>query len=275
MIRLLAKLHKEKLSSRPIINCLSHPTLYLCLLVDIILQTFVKLTKSFILDSQNLIQKTMFTKFGEDCKLYSCDFESLYTNICLLHALTVISQFISRNFESNEISSKGFHEILKLIFQNNIFSFNNKFYRQIKGIAMGAKCAPMIANLYLSIMEENFLVIHKPLAYFRFIDDIFTILKNDFDTNILINSFKNLKLNVVSNNSVNFLDLVIKKTLILTTYLSHFILNLLIPTPIYFIALTIQILYLRTYQKVFLLELDVFAVSLLTIYFLQVKFRTN
>ena len=57
---------------------------------------------------------------------------------------------------------------------------------------MGAKFAPMIANLYLSIMEENFLVIHKPLAYFRFIDDIFTILKNDFDTNILINSFKNL-----------------------------------------------------------------------------------
>ena len=210
-IRLLAKLLKEKLSFRPIINCTSHPTLYLCLLIDIILQTFVKKTKSFILDSQNLIQKTMNTNFGKDCKLYSCDFESLYTNICLTHALLVISQFISRNFESNHISSKGFHEILKLIFQNNIFSFNRKFYKQIKGIAMGAKCAPAIANLYLAIMEENFLVIHKPLFYCRFIDDIFVILRSFFNIDILINSFGNLKLNVVSNKTVNFLDLTITK----------------------------------------------------------------
>ena len=62
-IRLLAKLQKEKLKFRPIINCTSHPTLFLCLLIDIILQTFVKKTKSFILDSQNLIQKTFNSSF--------------------------------------------------------------------------------------------------------------------------------------------------------------------------------------------------------------------
>jgi hypothetical protein len=209
VIRLLAKLHKNTLGFRPIINCLSHPTLYLCLLVDIILQDFVKKTKSFILDSQNLIQKTLNTNFGKNCTLYSCDFESLYTNICLTHALQVISEFISRNFKSNDITSTGFHEILKLIFENNVFSFNNKFYRQKKGIAMGAKCAPAIANLYLAIMEDNFLVIHKPLFYCRFIDDIFVILDKNFNIEILINSFGNLKLNIMSNKSVNFLDLVI------------------------------------------------------------------
>ena len=156
---------------------------------------------------------------GKDCKLYSCDFESLYTNICLTHALLVISQFITNNFVSNDISSKGFHEILKLVFQNNVFSFNKKFYKQIKGVAMGAKCAPAIANLYLAIMEENFLVIHKPLFYCRFIDDIFIILKSFFNIDILINSFRNLKLNIISNNSVNFLDLTITKDST-TNYLS-------------------------------------------------------
>ena len=206
-IRLLAKLQKEKLKFRPIINCTFHPTLFLCLLIDIILQTFVKKTKSFILDSQNLIQKTLNTSFEKNAKLYSCDFESLYTNICLTHALIVITQFISRNLNSNDISSTAFHEILKLIFENNVFSFNKKFFRQIKGVAMGAKCAPSIANLYLAILEENFLVIHKPLFYCRFIDDICTILNEHFNIDILINSFGNLKLNVVSNNTVNFLDL--------------------------------------------------------------------
>ena len=171
------------------------------------MQTFVKKTKSFILDSQNLIQKTLNTSFEKNAKLYSCDFESLYTNICLTHALIVITQFISRNLNSNDISSTAFHEILKLIFENNVFSFNKKFFRQIKGVAMGAKCAPSIANLYLAILEENFLVIHKPLFYCRFIDDICTILNEHFNIDILINSFGNLKLNVVSNNTVNFLDL--------------------------------------------------------------------
>ena len=61
----------------------------------------------------------------------------------------------------------------------------------------------------MPILEENFQKIHKPLFYFRFIDDIFVILHELFDINILTNSFDYLKLNVVSEESVNFLDLVI------------------------------------------------------------------
>ena len=75
---------------------------------------------------------------------------------------------------------------------------------------MGAKCAPSIANFYLSLLEENFLFIHKPLFYYRFIDDILVILYSYFNINLLTDSFKNLKLNIVSEKSVNFLDLIIE-----------------------------------------------------------------
>ena len=88
-----------------------------------------------------LIQKSQNIKFPKHSKLYSCDFESLYTNINLAHALIVICEFISRKFSSSEISSLGFYEILKLIFENNIFRFKKKYFKQISGIAMGAKCA--------------------------------------------------------------------------------------------------------------------------------------
>ena len=74
---------------------------------------------------------------------------------------------------------------------------------------MGAKCAPSIANIYIAILEKNFLVIHKPLFYRRFIDDIFIILSELFNINILVISFEDLKLNVVTNDSVIFLDLCI------------------------------------------------------------------
>jgi len=99
---------------------------------------------------------------------------------------------------------------LKLIFQNNVFAFNKKFFRQIKGIAMGAKCAPAIANLFLAILEENFLNIHKPLFYYRFIDDILLAFENGFNIEFLISSFDGLKLNVTTGTKVIFLDLIIE-----------------------------------------------------------------
>ena len=207
--RMLPKLHKSDLSFRPIINCISHPTSNLCLLIDFILQPFVKASPSYIQDSQNFIQKTHKINFPVNSLIYSLDFESLYTNIDLNHALIVISEFMIENIDSTQFNITSFTKILKLIFDNNVFQFNTKFFKQVHGIAMGSKCGPTIANIYVSCLEKNFLTIHKPLAYYRFIDDICIITKNDFDISILINSFNNLSLVISSSVIINFLDLVI------------------------------------------------------------------
>jgi hypothetical protein len=72
---------------------------------------------------------------------------------------------------------------------------------------MGSKCGPSIANLFVYILEYKFLTIHRPIYYRRFIDDIFMIVLKNFDINVLINSFGNLKLNAQTGSVVNFLDL--------------------------------------------------------------------
>ena len=162
---------------------------------------------SFILDSQNLIQVTKDCTFPLDLKLSSCDFESLFTNIDLDHALFVITSFISENFKCEEISTTGFHDLLKCVFDNNYFIFKNQFRRQRRGVAMGLKCAPAIANIYLTILEKIFLTIHKPLLYKRFVDDILTGFKDVSDINILKSHFGNLVLNVSTDETVVFLDL--------------------------------------------------------------------
>jgi len=208
--RLLAKLTKKVIGFRPIINCREHPTVFICLFIDTILQPFVKTSKSYIKDSQNLMQLAANKSFPKDSKLFSCDFESLYTNIDLKKALIVLTQFISKNYSNIEMTTLAFYELLKLVFENNLFTFNKKYYKQIKGVAMGAKCAPVIAGLYLCILEDNYLVIYKPLFYCRFIDDIFIILSRMCNIQILLESFENLKLNVVTDTTVVFLDLSIK-----------------------------------------------------------------
>ncbi len=210
--RVLMKIHKNKFSTRPIINCRSHPTENLSSIIDTILKPIIVLTESYIQDSQNLLQKTKEKIFDLDCALYSCDFEGLYSNIDLDHALHVIYEFMKDKINSIHLNSKAFYVLLKLIFENNYFIYDKKYYRQLKGIAMGTKAGPSIANIYLYILEKSFLYIHRPLFYSRFIDDIFIIVLNGFDISLLPTFFRNLKLNITEKNSepVVFLDLNIK-----------------------------------------------------------------
>lgn len=81
--------------------------------------------------------------------------ESLYSNIDLEDALLTICDFMKDRIHFKEITITGFYNILKLILDNNVFKYKNYFYIQIKGIAMGSKCAPSIANIYLVVYSVN------------------------------------------------------------------------------------------------------------------------
>lgn len=177
--RILPKLHKNKFSSRPIINYKDHPTTFLCMLVDLILRPFVKNCDSYIQDSQNLIQKSSKKFFPTGSFLATCDFESLYSNIDHNDCLKVIGDFLKDKLISDHINITGFIRILKLILDNNYFSFDkSNFYFQKLGIAMGSKCGPSIANIYVYCYEKLWLNIHRPLFYARYIDDIFIVVEN-------------------------------------------------------------------------------------------------
>jgi hypothetical protein len=58
--------------------------------------------------------------------------------------------------------------------KNNDFEFNNEYYLQVHGTAMGKRYAPSLANLYLvhfdHMARTGFRI--KPDFYFRFLDDI-------------------------------------------------------------------------------------------------------
>jgi len=208
--RLMPKLHKSKFGIRPIINCVNHPTSRISLLIDCLLKPIVYKTESFIQDAQNLIQKIGPRKFPPNCRLYSCDFESLYTNIKLQDALDTICDYVKDKLDFSDINMFAFRKLLEILFNYNYFVFNNRIYRQKYGIDMGTIAAPNIANIFVYCFEKSFLYIYRPLFYCRYIDDIFIILEFNFDINLLINSFPSLTLNVVSDEVVNFLQLNIR-----------------------------------------------------------------
>ena len=67
---------------------------------------------------------------------------------------------------------------LKLILALTNFIFNGCNYLQTKGCAMGTKCAPCYANIFMGKFEETFIYLTvKDLhgCYLRYIDHIFMI----------------------------------------------------------------------------------------------------
>lgn len=207
-LRFLPKIHKKTFGIRPIINCINHPTSKISFLIDILLKPIISKIDVILRDSQNLIQKCDFFIPSSNLFLYSCDFESLYTNINPIHASNILSEFMDKYLKNDiNISTFAFKTFLNLIFSNNVFKFEDNFFLQKTGLPMGCICGPSVANLFLYIIEKSWLSIHKPLIYARFIDDIFYADTKPLNEEEFCRHFDYLKLNIVKNKTVNFLDL--------------------------------------------------------------------
>lgn len=209
-LKVMPKIHKKDFGVRQIISSIDHPTSKLCKVIDIILNPFVKSIRHILKDSQQLLQETEFMRFKVKLHLYSCDFESLYSNIKPEHAIEVISNYIWSQtdlLKLYKLDLLAFKTILKLIFKCNIFSYNGLFFLQKIGIPMGCIAGPVIANTYIYILEKGWVIRNPNLIYYRFIDDIFIASPNMLNINEFKSIFLYLKLNIENCETVVFLDL--------------------------------------------------------------------
>lgn len=72
------------------------------------------------------------------------------------------------------IPLETFLEGIKLVLENNFFTFNGDMFLQIEGSPMGSPMSPVLADLVMELLEES--ALNKPLYripfYFRYVDDI-------------------------------------------------------------------------------------------------------
>lgn len=89
--------------------------------------------------------------------LVSFDVISLYTNIPHTLGLEAINYWIDRhpNTLNTRFSKEFILEGLKLVLENNHFHFDEEFFLQTKGTAMGTKVAPTYATLVMGYLENT------------------------------------------------------------------------------------------------------------------------
>ena len=52
-------------------------------------------------------------------------------------------------------------ELMEVVLNSAIMKFQKVFYRQILGIVMGTNLAPILANIYMAMLDEELIIICK------------------------------------------------------------------------------------------------------------------
>ncbi|CAH8850906.1 unnamed protein product [Trichobilharzia szidati] len=124
-------------------------------------------------------------------QMLSLDVASLFTNVPLMETVDFICQQILEKQIDIGIPVISLKELLLRCTMNVHFLFNNLYYRQIDGIAMGSPLGPILADFFLAKIENGPLrqVIEETDSYFRYVDDTFIILDVKTDKNEMLKKF--------------------------------------------------------------------------------------
>lgn len=216
-IRGLPKTHKPNIPLRPIVNNIQSPTYNIAKYLNNILTQITGKTSYHIKNSSNFKDFIKQQTIPGDHVIISLDVESLYTNIPTDLALQIIENNWIKIKNLTSLNQSQFLKITKTCLDSSYFTFENKFYSQIKGLAMGSPLAASLANIVMEHIEEQVLssLDYNPIFFKRYVDDIITCIpKNKID--YTLNKFNNYHTNInftieiEKNQSINFLDLNIK-----------------------------------------------------------------
>ncbi|KAG7467708.1 hypothetical protein JOB18_018490, partial [Solea senegalensis] len=231
---LLPKIHKEPQTwtipfevppGRPIVSDCNSTTYKITEYIDHFLGPLSTTHPSYIKDTYHFLDIVRSMAVPHQAHLFTIDISNLYTNINTTLGLQVISSIFKKHPDKDRPDSELL-QLLELCLNNNDFLFNNQFYLQVHGTAMGQRFAPSYANIYMSEWEREALAKCplQPTIYLRFLDDIFGIWPHDIThfpefINILNNHHSSIKItHTLDPHTVNFLDTTIFFRTINTTY---------------------------------------------------------
>ena len=174
----LPKLHKDNVPLRPIVSGIGSYTHKLAKYLSNILKP---------LTINNYSVKDSFTFTQEILMLnsvpYMCSFDvaSLFTSIPVNETIEICIDLLYKDSELvNNLTRAQFKKLLVFCVKENHFTFNEQYFDQIDGVAMGSPLGPVLANIFMSHFEDKALDKYDgnlPLFYKRYVDNT-TNVKN-------------------------------------------------------------------------------------------------
>ena len=190
----LPKIHKANWPMCPIVSACGMATYQLAKFLTKILQRYMRITPSFVKDSKSFSDHLKSVNISGEEELVSFDVSALFSSIPVPTALDIINRLFIEHIEDPEAKHKyvcsfrcntiGLEkdkvmQLLKLVLENCVFTFQDKFFKQLHSATMGSPCSPVVANIYMEYFENLALGPELPVQvkdWKRYVDDVFSII---------------------------------------------------------------------------------------------------
>ena len=228
---MLPKIHKDPAKwskpfkippGRPIISDCGSESYEIAQFIDYFLQPLASDDKGYIKNTPHFLNIVASGKVSTTTIISTADVDGMYTNIGHVFMLEAVKNKLAKNpptLNNPCIPDEHLLKLLKICLTRNDFYFNEQYYLQIKGTAMGKRFAPSGANIFMAEWEQQVMtkVTYKLDICFRYLDDIYFLW--DYGKECLEDFFKILNRDhpcvslkhETSLQSVDFLDVTVYK----------------------------------------------------------------
>ena len=216
----MPKVYKSGMPLRPIISSIGSVTYETSKELSRILKPLVGRSPHHVENNQEFLKQLGYIKLGPDDIIMSYDVKALFTSVPIKLALKTIQKLLVEDQtlpQRTTMTVTNITCLLEFCLTSTYFTFQEKFYEQVEGAAMGSPISPIVANLYMEDFEMRALntAAQPPLMWKRYVDDTCVIIKAAEQQNFLnhINSInKNIQFTSEEprpDGSIPFLDILL------------------------------------------------------------------
>ncbi|CAJ0966787.1 unnamed protein product, partial [Ranitomeya imitator] len=220
----LPKIHKnlENPPGRPIVVSTDSILSPIARYIERILTPLIQKARSFLLDTGSFLKLiSEINIIPTDALLVTLDVKDFYTSIPHEEGIHSVRHLLEEtDMDTDQISLCT--DFLRVILTSNFFLFQDTFYLQKRGTAMGSHAAPPYANAYMVHFEESIIYMNSLfkeniITWKRYIDDVFCVWRGSEETlhsflSLLNTSWPGITFTINYDLwSMNFLDTLVVK----------------------------------------------------------------
>ena len=152
----LPKIHKLDTLLRPIVSSCGYVTYSVAKELAKILKPLVGKSPHHINSTQDFVEQVKYITLAPGECLSSYDVSALFTLVPVNHARNIIKNLLEKDHTLKERTILAVSDIILLLefcLKNTYFSFQDQFYEQVEGAAMGSPVSPIVAYLSKEYLE--------------------------------------------------------------------------------------------------------------------------